>query len=286
MGGSGIPYFPLDVTLDTKFALIEAEFGIKGFGVIVKLYQQIYGEQGYYIEWTDEVELLFAKRLGLSQSSVSEIVKACVRRGIFDGETFRKYSVLTSKGIQERYLKAVGRRIRVEMNDQYLLLCNAEIPKNVVISAKNVDISSQNVNISEQSKVKESKVKEKKVNKKQADGSKKSYRANNQINNPTDNQINIIAHAEYCFGRPLTPLEIEYLQGFTANYSEKWIRDALNIAGEANARNMRYVAKVLENKENGYTKNDFSRQKEEQRQKEIAEWLKANGEEVPDDAEN
>ena len=59
MGKSGLPYVPLDVTLDNKFALIEAEFGIKGFGVIVKLFQEIYGGQGYYAEWTDEIALLF-----------------------------------------------------------------------------------------------------------------------------------------------------------------------------------------------------------------------------------
>ena len=48
----GVTYFPLDVVLDEKFELIEAEFGIKGFAVVVKLYQKIYG-QGYYCEWTD-----------------------------------------------------------------------------------------------------------------------------------------------------------------------------------------------------------------------------------------
>ena len=68
---NGLPYFPLNVVLDTKFELIEAEFGLNGFGVVVKLYQKIYG-QGYYIEWTDEVALLFAKKIGLGGGVVSE----------------------------------------------------------------------------------------------------------------------------------------------------------------------------------------------------------------------
>lgn len=34
---SGIDYFPLDVSLDDKFELIEAEFGLTGFAVVVKL---------------------------------------------------------------------------------------------------------------------------------------------------------------------------------------------------------------------------------------------------------
>ena len=76
---SGIPYFPLDVQLDSKFELIEAEFGLTGFGVVVKLFQMIYGQDGYYIEWTNEVALLFAKRIGLGGSVVSEIVEMCIR---------------------------------------------------------------------------------------------------------------------------------------------------------------------------------------------------------------
>ena len=80
----GIDYFPLDCQLDDKFELIEAEYGLTGFGVVVKLFQKIYGQNGYYIEWTREVALLFSKRIGVGGSVVSEIVEASIRRGIFD----------------------------------------------------------------------------------------------------------------------------------------------------------------------------------------------------------
>ena len=40
---SGLEYFPLDCNMDDKLELIEAEFGITGFGVVVKLFQKIYG---------------------------------------------------------------------------------------------------------------------------------------------------------------------------------------------------------------------------------------------------
>ena len=42
---SGIDYFPLDVTLNDKFELIEAEFGLIGFAVVIKLLQKIYGSE-------------------------------------------------------------------------------------------------------------------------------------------------------------------------------------------------------------------------------------------------
>ena len=73
---SGLDFFPLDVCLDKKFELIEAEYGLTGFGVIVHLLQEIYGKEGYYIEWTEEVALLFARRCGLGGSVVSEIIEA------------------------------------------------------------------------------------------------------------------------------------------------------------------------------------------------------------------
>ena len=56
---SGIDYFPLDVSMNDSMKLIEAEFGLKGFAVVVKLWQKIYGGEGYYCEWTEEVDFNF-----------------------------------------------------------------------------------------------------------------------------------------------------------------------------------------------------------------------------------
>lgn len=160
---SGLEYFPLDVHLDEKFELIEAEFGITGFAVVVKLLQRIYGGQGYYCEWTDEVALVFARHCGVGASAVSEIVNASIRRGIFDQKIFQEHGILTSAGIQRRYLDACSRRKIVEIQKSYLLLCHTQIPKNVHICGENVDIFAENVYANEQSKVKESKVKQSKV---------------------------------------------------------------------------------------------------------------------------
>lgn len=155
----GIDYFPLDVALDEKFELIEAEFGIKGFGVVIKLLQRIYGGKGYYIEWTNDVALLFSKRIGLGGDVVSEIITASIKRGLFDETLFAKYSILTSAGIQSRYFEAVSRRKRVEVVKAYLLVDLAAFLRNDIIFEKNVDILEGNANILKQSRVKESKVK-------------------------------------------------------------------------------------------------------------------------------
>ena len=81
---SGLDYFPLDCVLDDKIKLIEAEFGLKGFAVIIKLYQKIYAEQGYYCKWTKEIALLFTKENGLNGNVVLRIIKSAIYRGIFD----------------------------------------------------------------------------------------------------------------------------------------------------------------------------------------------------------
>ena len=158
MAKSGIDYFPLDVTLNAKFELIEAEFGLTGFGVVVHLLQEIYGKAGYYIEWTEEVALLFARKVGLGGSVVSEIIEASIRRGMFDKEKYDKYHVLTSKGIQERYFEAVSRRKTLEVDYNILLVDVTQILPNVYISAKNVNIFSKNADIERQSKVEKSRV--------------------------------------------------------------------------------------------------------------------------------
>lgn len=160
---SGLEFFPLDCQLDDKLELIEAEFGVTGFAVIVKLWQKIYASDGYYCEWTKEVALLFGRRNGLSGNVVSEIVSSALKRGIFSKELYDKYSILTSNGIQKRYLEATSRRKKVLVKKEYLLVTDTQNYKNVDISSKNVNISKENVNKKEQSRVKESKVKQSKV---------------------------------------------------------------------------------------------------------------------------
>lgn len=156
----GLDYFELDCHMDEKIELIEAEFGLKGFAVIVKLYQSIYSGFGYYCEWTPEISVLWAYRLGCTRSVdcrnvgsvceecalpgfpnnlINEIVAASIRRNIFSGELFNKYRILTSSGIQKRYLNAVSRRERVELKKEYLLISVGKNHQNVVINSVNAD---------------------------------------------------------------------------------------------------------------------------------------------------
>lgn len=129
----GVEWFPFPTLHGTAYELIEAEYGLNGFAVVVKLLQQIYGEHGYYCECKYEVALLFAKKIGLGINVVSEIIAAAVRRGIFDRNMYEKYCILTSKEIQERYFQAISRRVQIEVEERYLLV---PIPPNAVSACR------------------------------------------------------------------------------------------------------------------------------------------------------
>lgn len=157
---TGLDYFPLDTDIDQddKIELIEAEFGLKGFAVIIKLFSKIYRENGYYYDWQDKERLLFAKRLGEKPGGlVDEIVMRSVKWGIFNESLFNQFQILTSSAIQRRYLDATNRRERVEIIKDYLLVDVSEY-RNIV----NVDSNSINANRGTQRKVKESKEEESK----------------------------------------------------------------------------------------------------------------------------
>lgn len=181
----GLDYFELDCHMDEKVELIEAEYGLKGFAIIVKLYQSIYSGFGYYCEWTPDISVLWARRMGVSHgvdsmndsgnldfvddktcalpgfpnNLINNVVAASIRRNIFSEELFSKYRILTSSGIQKRYLNAVSRREKVELKKEYLLISVDKNMKNVVINSITADRNPVNVDGNTQSKVKKSKVK-------------------------------------------------------------------------------------------------------------------------------
>ena len=159
----GLDYFPFDCFTDSKIELIEAEFGLTGFAIIVKLLQKIYGEQGYYCEWNSEVALLFAHKNNVGGNVVSETIQSALRRGVFQEDLFNRFGILTSAEIQKTYLEAVGRRKQIEIRKEYLLIKVTLKNVNVCNNSINADNNSINDCNNQQSKVKESKVKESKI---------------------------------------------------------------------------------------------------------------------------
>ena len=243
---AGVEYFPLDVENDDKLDLIEAEFGLTGFAVIVKLYQRIY-KLGYYCEWNDEVALLFGKRLGTGGKAVSEIVSAAIRRKLFDEEIYRKYGVLTSRGIQKRYFEIVARRKNVEVEQRYLLVSRDLIPVNVNIMYAETPVNvntmhaetPENAYRSTQSKVKESKVKESKVLLHERPLAAAAVETDQR---PDFNTIEAYASGNL---RYLSPGNMEELASFAEDFPADMLRYAVDLAVGAGKPTWNYVRGIL-----------------------------------------
>lgn len=151
----GVDYFPLDVHMNDAVELIEAEFGLTGFAVLIKIFQKIYGGEGYYCNWNEDIILLLRRQLNCE--NVKEIIERCIERGIFDKKMYAKHQILTSAGIQKRFFDITARRKKNIINEEFLL--NSEIADR---NDKNVCKNEKNADKNQQSKVKESKVKESK----------------------------------------------------------------------------------------------------------------------------
>lgn len=153
-----LPYFELDCHMDEKVKLIRAEYGLKGFAIVVMMYQHIYGgDYGYYCEWDDERLLLFMSDNGLigeSKNLINEVVHACIRRNIFSERLFKEYGILTSSGVQKQYLKATAKRQVVNLKKEYLLISVPENRSNVVINSISGGIKMIDGGINSQSKSK------------------------------------------------------------------------------------------------------------------------------------
>lgn len=155
----GLDYFELDCQMEEKVRLIQAEYGLKGFAVFVKLLQKIYGERGYYCEWTQDSELLFMSENGLDSGCLQllrEIVSACIRRNIFSERLYKEYGILTSSGVQKQYLKATVKREVVDLKKEYLLISVPKNRTNVVINSISSYGNSINDGINSHSRVEKS----------------------------------------------------------------------------------------------------------------------------------
>ena len=173
----GVDYFPLDVHMDDKMRFIEVKHGLEGFAVVIKLYQKIYSV-GYYYPLGEDEKLLFANDIGITPEKLEEIVNECVKRGIFDRESYEKSNVLTSKGIQKRFAEMINRRKKAEIDDSHVLcdeLMHAITRVNVDSNSVNVDSNSRssvvNVDNNTQRKGKETKS-NKKESKREGDKTK------------------------------------------------------------------------------------------------------------------
>ena len=121
----GLDYFTLDVDFfdSIKIRKIRKACGTQSIALLVALLCNIYREEGYYVGYDGDLTFLIAEQFSVSEGAVEETVRKAVSVGFFDADMFRKYNILTSHAIQERYFIAVDKlkRKRVAVTGDFVL---------------------------------------------------------------------------------------------------------------------------------------------------------------------
>jgi len=145
---TGLDYFPMDTSFEDNLELFEAEQGVEGLGILIKLWQKIYKE-GYFIEWKEDNILLFSKKINAEITRINAAINCCFKRNIFDKKMYEKYQILTSRGIQKRFFSACKtmRRVEILIVKEYRLI-NGEYDE-VITEETSINSGEMKVNTEE-----------------------------------------------------------------------------------------------------------------------------------------
>ena len=121
----GIDYFPMDVGFftDVKIRKISRACGAQSTSILICLLCNIYKDEGYYILWDKDLPFVIADTVGVSEGAVKEVLIKSLQVGFFDQELYEKYKILTSSGIQKRFLLATYQRKETTIIPEYLINC-------------------------------------------------------------------------------------------------------------------------------------------------------------------
>lgn len=258
----GVEYFPLDVGFlsDLKIRKIMLSCGASSIAVLIYIFTAIYRDEGYFMNVKDDDIALIALDTNLDTDYVKNVINRACEVGLFSFRIYDNFRVLTSEGIQNRYLKITERRKSVKINADINLvnvdMMYTETRVNVAETIVNVAETPVNVYKSTQSKVKESKekVKESKV--------KKSKEKNTVIQN------DVFSTWLNTFG-DISSFIKETLEMLTEEYGPEQVVEAIEITHDRGKTSIKYVEGVLKNKRLGNEKN---RRNGSNRKDEAVDW--------------
>lgn len=258
----GVEYFPLDVGFlsDLKIRKIMLSCGASSIAVLIYIFAAIYRDEGYFMNVKDDDIALIALDTNLDTDYVKNVINRACEVGLFSFRIYDNFRVLTSEGIQNRYLKITERRKSVKINADINLvnvdMMYTETRVNVAETIVNVAETPVNVYKSTQSKVKESKVKvkESKV--------KESKEKNTVIQN------DVFSTWLNTFG-DISSFIKETLETLTDEYGPEQVVEAIEITHDRGKTSIKYVEGVLKNKRLG---NETNKRNGSNRKDEAVDW--------------
>ena len=240
----GVEYFPLDVGFlsDLKIRKIMLSHGPASIAVLIYIFAAIYKDEGYFMSIKDDEISLIALDTNLDADYVKQVINRACEVELFSFRIYDNFRILTSEGIQNRYLKITERRKSVKINADINL-----INVDTMYTETRVNVAETRVNVykNEQSKVKEI---ESKVNK----SKEKSFMQpvfNNWINNFGD----------------ISSYLMEVLESLVLEYGVDEVLSALKVAKDKGTNNVKYIEGVLKNRKiQSYADDRKSAKKDEQ----------------------
>lgn len=242
---SGVDYFPKDTSFyqDDKVRLIRANYGAKGLYLLDYLLCDLYGKNGYYMQWDNNKCLLVSDGAGCgcTPGFVAEAVAGFIRCSIFDKRVFDEFGILTSAGIQRRFVRMLESRKNFTFIEEYFLLDKSneeDIPQGILSKCtfKKI-IKEENPVINEENQV---------------------NRLDNSQNKIEENRINenrkedaavasVVKFYQDNMAIPITPMTMEKLADWLKDVDISLIEYAIEQAVNQNKRTWAYVEAILKN---------------------------------------
>ena len=277
---AGLEYFPLDVDIDSdeRVEYIEGRFGAEGFSTIIHLLMAIY-RNSYYLPWSDVQIYTIARRVNLPATTLNEIVNQCITVGLFDVNLWETYGILTSHGIQARYIKACDYRKKIKMVKEFCLLTAADNvkegrfqyvePPKTVIRRKTIDDDGVNLRKTiDDDGVMSRKTGENKVNKSISSCCSSPYNPPEEEKQPDEeaelaDKDEATANVFTLFENNIHPItgqiETDTLTDLLDRYGEHWLIEAIKETAMNNGHSVKYIKSILE----AWERNGFKAEKPE-----------------------
>ena len=156
---------------DLKIKKIIRAHGAQAVAVVISVLTTIYRDNGYFATYDEDLIFIIADELKLEDSYVKDVIEKLIEVDFLNKEQKEKNNILTSIGIQERYLKACERRVKTTLNATYSLLNDSsnELPQTESTDKESLciqkpDSTGVNDSKSTQSKVNKNIVNKNKIN--------------------------------------------------------------------------------------------------------------------------
>ena len=258
----GLDYFPLDVNFlsDLKIKKIIRAYGAQSVAVVMSVLTTIYRDNGYFATYDDDLIFIIADELKLEDSYVKDVIEKLIEVDFLNKEQKEKNNILTSIGIQERYLKVCERRVKKKLNATYNLINDSpdELPQ-----TESTDDGGLCIQKPHSMGVNDDKSTQSKVNKSKVNKSKEKVNKTTSSGEQTDLEKLLEIYQEN-FGVANSIVQIE-LQNMLETFNKEMIIESFKLS-VGKDKPFSYMRGIWNKwKENGITTLEQANQSKEQR---------------------